>query len=632
MSNLDSGWFWSWLLVVLLAHSALTPLAWGHDVEVEGEPESLPGEEHLACDEGTAGMFPCMNMELVEFVPLSEFGGQRTNDIWGWTDPLTGLEYAIVGIRNGTAFFELNDHGHPTFRGTLPTRSLHSSWRDMKVYEDHVFVVSEAKFHGMQVFDLTHLRVQTNGPVIYTSDADYVGFTNAHNIAINEETGFAYAAGTATCNGGLHMIDIRIPQSPQFAGCFATDGYTHDAQCVVYKGPDSNYYGREICFNSNEDMLTIVDVTNKSAPVMLSHTPYFSSGYTHQGWLAEDHAYFFLDDELDERNYGLTTRTFVWDVTDLTAPIITGAHWAQSTAIDHNQYVRGNHIFQANYRAGVRILRIGDLSQAELVEVAYFDTSPADDKPMFAGTWSVYPYFESGFIVASDINKGLFVLRPDLAAVPECSDGIDNDGDGLRDYPEDPTCVSPDHASEKIRLDLTIDFGPSFAQERSEEAPHGLIHLALLGSTSVNVDDIEISSLRLGPLQATPSGPNENAETTGQRYFDDDDFEDRVVKFRIEEIGLDAQDHEVCLEGLIADDPFVACYALCEEEACEHNGGEKNHPGTGPDHKSGGEGPSSPQPGVEPVPALSTWALAALIVSLPLAAGIERRRARAQHA
>lgn len=72
---------------------------------------------------------------------------------------------------------------------------------------------------------------------------------------------------------------------------------------MIYAGPHAAYVGHEICLNSNEDTLTIVDVTNKSAPLMLSRTGYVGRGYTHQGWLTNDQAYFLLDDELDERNF-----------------------------------------------------------------------------------------------------------------------------------------------------------------------------------------------------------------------------------------------------------------------------------------------------------------------------------------
>ena len=85
------------------------------------------------------------------------------------------------------------------------------------------------------------------------------------------------------------MIDIRNPTSPSFAGCFQDmttgrqrTGYSHDAQCVIYRGPDSDYTGREICLGSNETALSIADVTEKTDPVAVSMASYswFSSTST----------------------------------------------------------------------------------------------------------------------------------------------------------------------------------------------------------------------------------------------------------------------------------------------------------------------------------------------------------------
>ena len=98
------------------------------------------------------------------------------------------------------------------------------------------------------------------------------------------------------------------------------DGYTHDAQCVTYQGPDSERRGREICFAANEDTVTVVDVTDKGAIEMLSRNAYQRFGYTHQGWLTEDHAYFIVDDELDEQRWNHNTKTYTWDMSDLANP------------------------------------------------------------------------------------------------------------------------------------------------------------------------------------------------------------------------------------------------------------------------------------------------------------------------
>jgi len=165
---------------------------------------------------------------------------------------------------------------------------------------------------------------------------------------------------------------------------------------------------------SNTDTLTIVDVTNKVAPTQISRNGYAGRGYTHQGWLSDDHRYFLLDDELDERDFVHNTRTYIWDLLDLDNPILLGNYTGTNTAYDHNQYIKGNFAYQSNYRAGLRILDITNIAAASLSEVAFFDIYPANDNNGFNGTWSNYPYFDSGIVVVSGIEQGLFILKPNL--------------------------------------------------------------------------------------------------------------------------------------------------------------------------------------------------------------------------
>jgi choice-of-anchor B domain-containing protein len=275
----------------------------------------------------------------------------------------------------------------------------------------------------MQVFDLTRLRAVTT-PQDFTTDAIYMEFGPAHNIAINEQTGFAYVTGSDTCQGGLHVIDIRNPKAPTMAGCFSADGYTHDAHCVSYTGPDPDHQGIEACFASNEDSLTIVNVSDKANPVLISRLEYPGVGYTHQGWLTDDHRYFILGDELDERDNGSNVRTRVFSVEDLDSPVYNGAHLGSNPTIDHNLYVRGPYLFQANYQAGLRILLMEDLEQVKMREVGFFDTYPARDSREFAGAWNVYPFFDNGTILVSDMQSGLFVLRADIPGAQAASSPI----------------------------------------------------------------------------------------------------------------------------------------------------------------------------------------------------------------
>jgi len=337
------------------------------------------------------------------------------NDIWGWTHPDTGVEYALVGMQGGISFVDLTDPVSPIVLGYLPTRTSSADWRDIKTYNNHVFIVSEADGHGLQVFDLMQLSDLTSYTVLeQTAFYDDHNLGQAHNLFINEDSGVAYVVGATSddcSSGGLHMVDVSDPVNPIFAGCYADDQYTHDVQCVIYDGPDTGYTGREICFASNEDDVLIVDVTDKANVTVLSRITYENPGYTHQGWLTEDQAYFLIDDELDELTTFSSARTVIADVSSLLKPTVIGIHNSCSSSIDHNQYIVGNYTYQANYRSGLRVLDLSSVMEGVINEVAYFDVYPGSDLPLFNGAWSNYPFFKSGIVIVSGIEQGLFVVQ-----------------------------------------------------------------------------------------------------------------------------------------------------------------------------------------------------------------------------
>jgi choice-of-anchor B domain-containing protein len=406
----------------------------------------------VACANGQAGPFSCSGVDLLSFVPATEFAGMETDpltsddfgpdgvaglsDLWGWTDPEAGAdgvhdEYVILGKTNGVAFFRVTDPYRPEFLGELPNHSpLQLVWHDVKVHADHAFIVSESAGHGMQVFDLRQLRDVSGEPRVFAPTSHYPLSFSAHNIAINEDTATAYIVGGNVGIVGqepcsLHMVDISNPAAPTFVGCWVGERgqlgsfrpveYVHDAQCTIYRGPDADHQGKEICFLADEINISIVDVTDKSSPVLLSQTEYTDVAYSHQGWLTDDHGFFLLGDELDETDYGMNTRTVVFDVRDLDGPRHHFDHLHQTVAIDHNMYTVGPVLYQSNYSAGLRVLDTTGVRDAKrLTEIGFFDTYPADDDdPVteFSGTWSNYPYFESGTIAVSGIDEGLFLVK-----------------------------------------------------------------------------------------------------------------------------------------------------------------------------------------------------------------------------
>ena len=375
-------------------------------------PDPVVNTGRIPCEGGMAGNYPCNGYDLMSHIKLTELGNFG-NDSWGWTDPTTAKEYAIMCTDSGTSFVDISDAEDPIVLGKLFSTAGSSTWRDAKTYGNYLFIVSEADNHGMQVFDLTKLRDvdMNNIPVNFSVDAIYSGFGNAHNIAINENSPYAYALGSDTYGGGPHIVDISDPLNPVLAGGISSGGYCHDAQIVTYNGPDPDYQGREIFVGSNENEFVISDVTDPSSPVEISRVNYTSIGYTHQGWFTDNMRFFIAGDEDDESIYGFNTRTLVFDFIDLDNPSFRFAYEGTTSAIDHNGYVKGNELFLSNYSAGLRVINISSISSNSFNEVGYFDTYPQSNAVNFNGAWSVYPYFPSGNIIISDTNGGLFVVR-----------------------------------------------------------------------------------------------------------------------------------------------------------------------------------------------------------------------------
>jgi choice-of-anchor B domain-containing protein len=448
-------------------------------------PENHPGRKLLRSGKGnlnsgspaTGGPFAAANIEFLSQLTLADMGadgGEKGNDIWGWTDPLTANDYALVGRSDGTAFVDVTDPYNPVYLGFLASETGSTAWRDIKVYANHACIVSDNNgSHGMQVFDLTLLRSVTSPPASFTGSAHYSGFGEGHNIVINAASGFAYAVGTDTYSGGLHFIDLSNPLDPVAAGGFSGDGYTHDAQVVNYSGPDTDYAGREIAFNSNEDTLTIVDVTDKNNPLQLSSTGYPNVAYAHQGWLTEDHRYFISNDELDERNISSVqfTRTHLWDVADLDVPVYKGYYEAAVKSIDHNLYAHDGLAYAANYTTGLRILDLADIATGNLTEIAFIDTHPSKDSlTSYDGAWSVYPFFDSGTLIIGDRDEGLIsarLIHAELAIMVADTPDPVTEGSTLT-YTIDVTNGGPDAATNTVLTD-TLPAGVSYLQATASQ-------------------------------------------------------------------------------------------------------------------------------------------------------------------
>lgn len=450
------------------------------------------------CVDGLADGFPCERMDFIAHLSPAELGGTALNDVWGWTDPVTDVEYALVGLRQGLSIVDISNPVYPVVVAWLPTASVASTWRDMKVYSDHVYVSSEAFGHGLQVLDLNLIRdLQAPFPVTLEPTSTANQFSKSHNVVLNEESGKLYIVGANIASGGLVIYDLEAnPAAPQLVGTFAEAGYTHDAQAVIYNGPDADHVGQEIVFAANADYVAIIDATDPTDVGTLSLVSYPDVHYTHQCWVTEDHRYLLLGDELDEMNTGDNTRTLIWDIADLENPVLIGQHYADVAAIDHNQYVLGNLLFQSNYRAGLRMLSLTDVAEGSLTEIGYFDVDPTSNAATFAGSWSNYPYFESGIIPVTSISDGLYLVRPRFLNITAAADSVCAQGSVTVEAEVLPGLLPPFECElldvpsgvTVTGLPTTLDTPGSFSFELSglESAP-GALHVTLRLTADGNV-------------------------------------------------------------------------------------------------------------------------------------------------
>jgi len=354
------------------------------------------------------------NVTLMSQLTPNDLGTVSVSDCWGYTAP-SGREYAITCLYDGTAWVEITDPTNPVIVDSKSGPA--SSWRDVKVYQDHAYVVSEGG-SGIQIFDMSNID---GGVVTKVNTLTTGGGTATHNVAIDEDSGFLYRCGGGS--SGLRIYDLNQSLvSPPYVGDWSNK-YVHDAQIVTYtSGPAAGKQIAYACTGSNQD-LTVVDVTNKASPQSIATVGWSFSGYSHQGWLGPNKQYFYLNDEFDESNFGLKTTTIVVDVSDPDNAFYAGRFDNGNPAIGHNGYVNGNFLYEANYTSGLRVF---DLSVDPLSppEVGFYDTYAAGDPVAYDGLWSCFPLFPSGLVIGSDENQGLLVwfekelLEVSLAATP----------------------------------------------------------------------------------------------------------------------------------------------------------------------------------------------------------------------
>jgi choice-of-anchor B domain-containing protein len=348
-------------------------------------------------------------------------------------------------------------------------------WGDPATFGNYAYFTTEIDGSGIVIIDMSGADALTATvdpfadlplPSVTVAPGGYDG---SHNIVINETTGYAYVAGAHLQAGAANnacgideparfntlILDLNAnAMDPTVAACISDAG-EHDFHVVNYTGPDAEHAGKEILFvfdgrdregqaggNPVGGKTLIWDVSDKNNIVELASFRIPGNVFSHNGATTEEQDFLFVGDEieelvianwtfsgfftqpLDETTKKARTGTYVIDIRDLDNPIFVQRFENETVGIDHNFQVVGDKLYIASYTSGTRVLHIGRDSNDDVVleEVGTMDTEPRlpgniinikqEERfgSAFLGQWGIF-VFDTGTIIASDINNGLIVME-----------------------------------------------------------------------------------------------------------------------------------------------------------------------------------------------------------------------------
>ncbi len=341
----------------------------------------------LILNAGLLAQLPNSNMNLLAN-RNDHFTSTMYSAIWGYTAD-DGREYAILGCPNGTAFYDITDTTNIVEVDFLP--GLTSSWREMKTFGKFAYIVSEATGSGLQIVNLKYLP----DSVSLVNTFLFTGYSRTHTIS--QSGPYLYLNGGDYGVGGIFVLDLsENPRVPVKRGEWEVE-YIHDCRVV-----NDTIWGAGI-FDGN---IYVIDAVNKDSLRTINNWLNIPEPGPHNTALSSDRKHLFVTDEIG----GDPRLLKVWDVQDIMNPVQV-ATWQPTgitTSVVHNIETYGNYAVVAHYTAGVRLLNI--TNPVIPVEIAWYDTYPADNSFNYNGCWGVY-MFPSGKIIASDRQTGLYVFK-----------------------------------------------------------------------------------------------------------------------------------------------------------------------------------------------------------------------------
>lgn len=327
---------------------------------------------------------------------LVPFPDGTVGDVW------VAGNVAIVARRGATGASFVALDGLITEIGRFVAPGLFT--QDVKAADGRAYLTNEGGYTDgtVAIVDITNPA----GPKLLGNVPIAMG-PRAHNVWIEGDVLSIASPPT----GDVHLVDVSDPAAPRALGIVS----------AVMSGAHDMHVAGNLLFGAYlGGELTIADVSNPAAPAVLSRIHY-PGAFTHSAWLAADGRHLYVLDEV------VNAPVRIYDVSNPAAPVLAGVYQPRLGTIAHNLQVRdGRFAYIANYKNGVEVLDVSNPARPRLI--GFYDTHPgvasdggvvqslslvpAHEKggALYEGNWGVH-WTADGRIVASDMNRGLFVLR-----------------------------------------------------------------------------------------------------------------------------------------------------------------------------------------------------------------------------
>jgi choice-of-anchor B domain-containing protein len=348
-------------------------------------------------------------------VLLSKVARTGVAGTWGYTAP-DGKRYAIMGTAKGVLVLDLSNPASPRVVDEVdgPTNTPNPGiyWREMRVYGNHAYIVSEhTNFRGgIMILDLSGLPASVR---FVRSITPRDGALAAHSVDIDTTRGLLYLQRLS--NGPIHhqtmhkdgahpvgspdegsieVWDLKPdPENPTYVTNFNSHKSVHDMTAVgnfvyVAEGTAAGY--------------SIWNATNPAAPTLVVRWNVAANHFAHNIWPSGDGTFVVTTEEIPN---GLPAK--VWQLNGSAAPTLLSS-FKVGSGTPHNVIMEGRKAYLAHYTEGAAVV---DLTNPSLPKITTrIDTTSATG-PSLNGCWGVYKFPGVPLMTCSDITNGFHLIQ-----------------------------------------------------------------------------------------------------------------------------------------------------------------------------------------------------------------------------